>query len=170
MKTLILVLSLIASPFSFAGADLPPLQTVRQVELNLYMGKWYEIASFPQRFQKGCTNSTAEYSLRSDGTVSVVNKCLVEGKLKVANGRAYAVDRTNAKLKVTFFWPFYGDYWVVDLGRNYEYAVVGAPDRDYLWILSRTPQMDSKVYQSILQRLHQQQFDLSRLKVTGQVN
>ncbi len=157
---------------AIAAADLPPLRTVPKVELDRYMGVWYEIASFPQRFQKGCVGSMATYSLRGGGKVTVFNQCrdkTLEGKLKSAKGTAWVVDKaSNAKLKVRFFWPFSGDYWIIDLGANYEYAVVGHPKRTYLWILSRTRQMDPGVYEGILQRLKEQKYDVSRLKKTLQ--
>lgn len=157
---------------SAAHNGLSALQTVQSVDLNRYMGTWYEIASFPQRFQKGCVASTATYSLRNDGKVSVFNQCrneTLDGKLRSAKGTAWVVDkRTNAKLKVRFFWPFSGDYWIIDLGRNYEFAVVGHPNRTYLWILSRKPQMDSGTYAALLQRLKAQGYDLSHLKRTLQ--
>lgn len=150
----------------------PPLQTVAHVDLNRYLGTWYEIASFPQWFQKGCTATTATYSLRPDGQIDVLNACRknsLDGKRDEAHGRAKVVDKiSNAKLKVTFFWPFYGDYWVIDLGPDYEYAVVGHPSRDYLWILSRKPQMAPAVYEGILNRLKAQGYDLSRLQKTVQ--
>ena len=141
-----------------AGADgLPPLQTVPHVDLTRYMGTWYDVASFPQRFQKGCTGTVATYTLRADGTVEVLNRCArnsLDGKVTVARGRARIVDRkSNARLKVTFFWPFWGDYWIIDLGKDYEYAVVGHPNRNYLWVLSRTPTMAPEVYEGILERL-----------------
>jgi apolipoprotein D and lipocalin family protein len=155
-----------------ASENLPPLQTVPNVDLNRYMGTWYEIASFPQRFQKGCVASNATYLLRNDGKVTVLNRCrneTLDGKLRNAKGTAWVVDkRTNAKLKVSFFWPFSGDYWIIDLGANYEYAVVGHPKRTYLWILCRKPQMDSKTYEGILQRLKAQAYDISRLNKTLQ--
>jgi len=155
--------------WSAAASDsLPPLQTVQQVDLNRYMGTWYEIASFPQRFQKGCVASRATYSLRKDGKVSVLNQCrneTLDGKLRTAKGTAWVVDKhTNAKLKVRFFWPFSGDYWIIDLSSDYEYAVVGHPDRTYLWILCRKPQMDPDTYEGIVQRLKVQRYDVSRLK------
>jgi apolipoprotein D and lipocalin family protein len=155
-----------------ATDNLPPLQTVQKVELDRYMGAWYEIASFPQRFQKGCVASMATYSLRKDGKVEVLNQCrdkTLDGKLRSAKGSAWVVDRrTNAKLKVSFFWPFSGDYWIIDLGPNYEYAVVGHPKRTYLWILCRNRQMDPNAYEAILQRLKAQGYDLSRLNKTLQ--
>ncbi len=165
----------IAVPVGLTAAHsdpVPPLRTVSSLDLKRYMGKWYEIASFPQRFQKGCVATVATYSLRPDGKVDVVNECrnmTPEGKLRVAKGTAWVVDRsTNAKLKVRFFWPFSGDYWVIDLGPGYEYAVVGHPERTYLWILSRTPKMDPDTYNHIIERLKAQHYDVSRLMKTLQ--
>jgi apolipoprotein D and lipocalin family protein len=123
------------------------LEVVPKVELEKYLGKWYEIARRPAKFQEGCSETTATYALSKDGNVSVLNECKRNGKVKRAKGKARVVDKTTgAKLKVTFFWPFYGDYWIIKLGDLYEYAVVGTPDRRYLWILSRTPQMDNKLF------------------------
>jgi apolipoprotein D and lipocalin family protein len=156
--------------FAAASEKSPPLQTVPHVDLNRYLGKWYEIASFPQWFQKNCVASSATYTLRPDGKVDVLNQCrdkTLDGKLREAKGKAKVVDRnSNAKLKVSFFWPFSGDYWIINLGANYEYAVVGHPKRNYLWILSRTPHMDPAVYDGILDRLKQQHYDVSRLRKT----
>jgi apolipoprotein D and lipocalin family protein len=150
----------------------PPLQTVPQVDLNRYIGKWYEIASFPQWFQKGCVASSATYTLRKDGDVDVLNECrdkTLDGKVRTAKGKAWIVDSSsNAKLKVRFFWPFSGDYWIIDLDANYQYAVVGHPKRNYLWILSRSPQMDPEIYNGILERLKRQHYDVSRLNKTLQ--
>ena len=152
--------------------ELPPLQAVPQVDLERYLGTWYELASYPQRFQEGCTGTSATYTLRSDGEIDVLNKCrkgALDGPEDIAEGRARIVDRTsNAKLEVTFFWPFYGDYWVIDLGPEYEYAVVGHPSREYLWILSRTPAMEDAVYQGILERLRAAGYDTGALQKTLQ--
>ena len=157
---------------SMAADILPPLKTVPRVDLQRYMGEWYEIASFPQRFQKGCVASKATYTLRDDGKVSVLNECrdkTLDGKLRQSKGIAWVVDNGgNARLKVRFFWPFSGDYWIIDLGSNYEYAVVGHPKRNYLWILSRVPQMDASTYDGILERLKVQNYDLGRLEKTLQ--
>lgn len=168
-----LLLVTVPPPAAGAGAEKPPpLETVPHVDLARYMGTWYDIASFPQRFQKGCTGTTAAYTLRADGTVEVLNRCArnsLDGKVTVAKGRAKVVDRTtNARLKVSFFWPFWGDYWVIDLGKDYEYAVVGHPNRKYLWILSRTPTMAPEVYEGILERLERQHYDTARLVRTPQ--
>jgi len=152
--------------------NLQPPTTVAKVDLNRYLGKWYDIASFPQWFQKGCTATTAEYSLKDNGEIKVVNSCRkgsLDGKQKVSVGRARVVDKdTNSKLEVSFFGPFWGNYWILDLGENYEYSVVGDPSRDYLWILSRTPQMDGEVYRGIVERLKAQGYELDRLQKTLQ--
>lgn len=149
-----------------------PLRTVPFVDLSQYAGKWYEIASYPQRFQKGCHCTTAEYTLTDQGYVVVENRCRrdsINGKMSYIKGKAFVEPNSgNAKLKVQFFWPFKGKYWIIDLAPDYSYAVVGHPNRKYLWILSRTPQMDDSIYQGILKRLEQQSFDLSKLRTTVQ--
>jgi apolipoprotein D and lipocalin family protein len=151
---------------------LPPLRTVAHVDLSRYLGTWYEIASFPQRFQRGCTATTATYTLRDDGNIDVLNRCrkdAIDGPEKSAHGRARVIDEvTNAKLEVSFFRPFWGDYWIVDLAADYSYAVVGHPGRDYLWILARTPTLAEATYQAIIARLHAQGYDTSRLVRTPQ--
>jgi apolipoprotein D and lipocalin family protein len=112
---------------------------------------------------------TANYTLRSDGSIKVVNRCRkASGEFTTATGKAKIVDKqTNAKLKVSFFWPFYGKYWILDLGADYEYAVVGEPGRDYLWILSRSPQMDEKLYQQLLAKMQARGFDTTRMQKTS---
>ena len=153
--------------------DNRPLEVVDSVDLKRYLGTWYEVASYPAWFQKGCTGSMAEYSLLPDGKIQVVNSCrknTLDGKLKQAKGKAEVMDATtNAKLKVWFFWPFKGNYWIIDLDPDYQWAVVGEPKRKYLWILSRTPTMDETAYRDILARLPQKGYDPSRLNKTAQV-
>jgi apolipoprotein D and lipocalin family protein len=174
MKPLAILASLVAlagcSTSSTERFALPPLQTVAHVDLGRYVGTWYEIASFPQSFQRGCVATTATYTIRADGDIDVLNRCrkdALDGKEKSALGRARVVDRaTNAKLEVSFFRPFWGDYWIVDLGTDYDYAVVGHPGRDYLWILGRAPTMPETTYEGILARLKAQGYDTSRLKRT----
>jgi apolipoprotein D and lipocalin family protein len=167
----VVVLAVAACTASREGGG-PQLRVVSHVDLGRYQGDWYEIARYPNRFQKGCVGSMATYTLNSDGTVGVLNRCFdgsFEGKLRSVRGRARVVDpETNAKLKVTFFWPFRGDYWIIDLGKHYEYAVVGLPERTYLWILSRTKKMDDEIYKSILSRLEEQGYDITRLIKTEQ--
>jgi len=154
-------------------APSPPLQVVDSVDLERYQGRWYEIASFPQRFQKGCTATTAVYSRRQDGRIRVDNSCRdgsLDGPMREAEGVAWQTDPdgSSAKLAVRFFWPFYGSYWVIELAPDYEWAVVGHPSRDYLWILSRSPQMDPATYQMLLGRIEAHGYELSRLERTLQ--
>jgi len=149
------------------GPPSAPLETVPKVDLGRYIGTWYEIASFPQRFQKGCTDTKAVYTLRPDGKIEVLNSCFRNGETDTAKGKAWVVDRaTNAKLKVSFFWPFRGDYWIIELGKEYEYAVVSAPSMQYLWILSREPRMDEARYGGIVERLRSRGFDVAKLQRT----
>ena len=168
IDTLIAITVIITTVVALAaGVDRKSeLEVVGAVDLSRYAGRWYEIARLPNRFEKKCADSiTATYTLRSDGKVDVVNRCRkANGGYTTAKGKAKIVDKkTNAKLKVTFFWPFYGDYWILDLGSNYEYAVVGAPNRDYLWILSRTPQLDEQLYQRLLAKMAARGFDTARM-------
>ena len=147
-----------------AQEKLKTLEVVPYVELNKYLGKWYEIAHLTFRFEDDCTDITATYSLSKDGNVSVLNECLRDGKLKQAKGKAKVVDKnTGAKLKVTFFWPFSADYWIVDLGKDYDYAVVGTPNRKYLWILSRTPQMGGQLFSQLIESAKSKGFDVNKL-------
>jgi len=150
--------------------EIPPPSTVQYVDIGRYLGTWYEIARYPNSFQEGCAGSRATYSFRDDGKISVLNECYVDGELTQAKGRAWVVDETtNARLKVSFFWPFAGDYWIIELGENYEYAVVGHPERKYLWILCREKNMDGAVYEGILERLRTVHgYDTSRLIRTEQ--
>lgn len=176
MRVLILMLALVAAGCPASSTTerlrLVPLEPVARVELSRYLGTWYEIANFPQSFQKGCTATTANYTLRPDGEIDVLNQCRigsVNGDLKSARGRARVVDRmSNAKLEVSFFRPFWGDYWIINLADDYSYAVVGHPGRDYLWILSRAPTMSAEVYQAILSGLKVQGYETARLVRTEQ--
>jgi apolipoprotein D and lipocalin family protein len=149
-----------------------PLQTVPFVDLKKYAGKWYEIAAFPQRFQKGCHCTTAEYTLTDKGYVIVENRCnkdSINGKQSYIKGKAFVVEKSgNAKLKVQFFWPFKAKYWIIDLADDYSYAVIGHPNKKYLWILSRTPQMDETLYKQIIARIKEKGFDISKIKITDQ--
>jgi apolipoprotein D and lipocalin family protein len=144
------------------------LEVVPHVELEKYLGKWYEIAHLPARFQEGCTDTTATYTLSEDGNISVLNECIRNSKVKRAKGKAKVVDKNSgAKLKVTFFWPFYGDYWIINLGKDYDYAVVGTPNRKYLWILSRTPQMDDQLFSQLIESAKSKGFSMNNLIKTS---
>lgn len=171
LKFIAMLLSL--NLMSFEKSLAQELETVQNVDLNRYAGKWYEIASFPQRFQKGCFCTTATYTLSEKDYVIVENRCnkdSINGKESYIKGKAFAVKNSgNAKLKVQFFWPFKGKYWIIDLADNYEYAVASHPNKKYLWILSRTPQMEEDTYQQILSRLKEMGFDLTNLRKTVQI-
>ncbi len=149
------------------------LETVPLVDLQKYAGKWYEIASYPLSFQRGCHCTTAEYTVTDKGYVIVENRCnrdSINGKASYIKGKAFVTKNSgNAKLKVQFFWPFTGKYWIIELPEDYSYAVVSHPNRKYLWILSRTSKMDPAIYDGILARLKQKQFDLTRLQKTVQI-
>src|SRR5512137_73765 len=172
MRVLFLILIGAAAGAALSGAEAKPLEVVGHVDLERYLGTWYEIATIPQRFQKGLVGVSAHYALRPDGKIDVVNagrKGALDGKVKSVRGKAWIVDKTtNAKLKVSFFWPFSGDYWIIDLDPNYQWAVVGHPSRTYLWILCRTPQMDPALYDEILKKIAAKGYDLSKIKKTLQ--
>lgn len=158
--------------FVLTNTQSQTLETVPKVDLNKYTGKWYEIASYPQSFQKGCNCTTAEYSLSDKGYVIVENRCnrdSINGTQTYIKGKAFVTKKSgNAKLKVQFFWPFKGKYWIIDLADDYNYAVVSHPNKKYLWVLSRTPKMSEVVYQQIIARLESKGFDLSKLQLTPQ--
>ena len=140
-------------------------KVVSSVDLAKYACKWYEIASYPVSFQKGCSCISAEYTLTDKGYVKVFNSCRKGGKISSITGKAFPVKGSNnAKLKVQFFWPFKAPYWVIGLADDYSWAIVSGPSRKYLWILSRTRQMDPKLYDQLLEKLHNEGFDLERLK------
>ncbi len=149
-----------------------PLATVPKVELAKYAGTWYEIASFPMKFQKNCACTTADYTLTDKGYVIVKNRCqdAKNGNIKKIEGKAFVgKEGDNAKLKVQFFPPFKAPYYIIALdSAEYYYAAVGAPDRDYLWILCRESVMDSTLYQSITDSVRKLGFDTKRLKMTPQ--
>lgn len=167
MASLGIVIGLLGTGCGVSSAQRVPLKVVESVDVDQYLGTWYEIARYPNRFQKNCFRSRAQYSLREDGDLKVVNTCHKgsrDGEMDTANGKAWVVDKvTNAKLKVQFFWPFSGDYWIIDLGDNYEYAVIGEPKREYLWILSRQPQMAQDTYRQLAKGIAEQGYDPNRL-------
>ncbi len=170
MKKFTLFLFVLFAISSFTTAQ--DLEAVESVDLTQYAGKWYEIASFPQPFQKGCFCTTAEYTVSDKGYIVVENTCnkdSVTGKISYIKGKAFVDDKTtNAKLKVQFFWPFKGKYWIIDLADDYSYAVVSHPNRKYLWILSRTKTMDSVLYHHIIERLKLKGLEVNQLKITVQ--
>ena len=148
------------------------VKPVDKVDIQRYLGTWYEIARYPHSFEENCYASQADYTLRDDGNIRVVNRCWLggfEGKLDEITGKAWIVDEVSqAKLRVQFFWPFSGEYWIIGLDPDYQYAIVGHPDREYLWILSRKPQMEAALYQQLVQKAVDQGYDSSRLIKTPQ--
>ncbi|MBO2568474.1 lipocalin family protein [Shewanella algae] len=148
------------------------VKPVSGFELNNYLGKWYEVARLDHSFERGLTQVTAEYKMRSDGGVSVLNRGYSEadGEWKEAEGKAYFVNSdTDAYLKVSFFGPFYGSYVVFELDRkNYSYAFVSGPDTDYLWLLSRTAVVELEVMDKFIQMSAERGFDTSKLIFVAQ--
>jgi apolipoprotein D and lipocalin family protein len=144
------------------------LRTVEHVDVARYMGTWYEIARISQGFEKGLVGITANYTLLPNGKVRVLNKGYVknfDGRERLVTGTAWVTDTTtNAKLKVSFFWPFSAEYWIIELGENYEYAMVGNSSRRYLWILSRTAQMDGDTYQRLVESARAKGFEVGRIE------
>jgi apolipoprotein D and lipocalin family protein len=154
------------------------LEAVSSLDIKRYSGKWYEIAKYPNRFQKKCVaNTTATYTEKKNGRIEVKNECLEkDGRTETAIGEAKIDDKkSNSKLKVRFapgalsWLPFvWANYWVIDLDPNYEYAVIGEPKRDYFWILSRKPTMDDRTYQDILRRAEKMGFNAAKVERSPQ--
>ena len=147
-------------------------QPAKPVDLARYLGRWYEIARYEAWFQRGCESVTADYALNKDGTIRVVNACRqgsITGKRKAATGKAKIADAaTNAKLKVSFFGPFYGDYWVLDHADDYSWSIVGEPSGRYLWILSRQPHLTPEAFATLEARVKALGYDWSLVRVTQQ--
>lgn len=152
------------------------LTTVKYVDLKKYAGLWYEIAKIPNSFQDHCVKgTTAKYILNSDGEITVINSCIDEdGEVDDAKGIARIVDKkSNSKLEVSFVsflgWrPFWGDYWIIGLDENYQWAVIGTPGRKYGWILSRTPKLDEAVMETIFGILKDQGYDPKKFEISKQ--
>lgn len=149
------------------------LTSAPSVDLESYLGRWYEIARFPNRFEEDCVGVTADYSLRDDGLVRVVNTCRKDGfggDIEIAEGRARVVEGSNnSRLKVSFFGPFWGDYWILDIAPDYGWAMVGEPEGRYLWLLSRKPVMPERVLAERLSALARLGYDIDALYYTPQM-
>ena len=145
-----------------------PVTSVASVDLARYSGKWFEVASFPMFFQRNCVgDTTAEYSALDSGALRVRNRCRTESGFDEATGKATVVEGfANSRLKVSFVWPFKADYWVLGLDPEYRWAAVGTPDRKYLWLLSRTPQLPPDLLEVALGSARVQGFDLAQLRYT----
>lgn len=139
--------------------------TVKELDLQRYLGTWYEIARFDHRFERDLVGVTATYSMREDGKIRVLNqgyKNSLDGKLSVAEGKAKLTNEPG-KLKVSFFWIFYADYLVMELDENYQWALIGSTSDKYLWILSRTPKLDESTKNLILEKARTRGYDTSKL-------
>ncbi|WP_227006022.1 lipocalin family protein [Marinifilum sp. N1E240] len=140
---------------------------VKELDVDRYLGKWYEIARFDHSFERGLVGVSATYSYREDGKIKVVNagfKETLQGERSEAIGKAKIPNKNvPSKLKVSFFWFFYGDYFVLDLDKDYQWAIVGSSTDKYLWILSRTPQIKDDLYNDLLVRLNERGYDVSKL-------
>lgn len=156
-----------------ASKNSPYLATADNVDLDRYLGTWHEVARIDHWFQEGCINSTANYSMRDDGDIKVLNQCDIEGsdgEKDEAIGRAWVVDEeSSAKLKVQFplkgiKLPFLaGDYWIIDLEENYQYAMIGDPKREYLWILARDKKLNQEILSMLIQKAESQGFPTEEL-------
>lgn len=178
MASLLTLLSLLAlPPVLAADGETKPLATIAALEVPRYMGRWYEIAKYPNWFQKKCVGDTsAAYILKPEGTVEVINRCRLEnGEWNEAVGLARQIGGpTSPKLEVRFapawlsFIPaVWGDYWVIDLDPAYQLVAVSEPRREYLWVLSRNPQVNKDAYAALLQRLRGFGFDPGKLEITN---
>ena len=173
MRRTILAVLLLAG---CAGVPEDAPRTVAAVDLHRYAGTWYEIARFPNRFEDGsgraCAEVTATYTPRPDGRIGVRNTCRDDaagGLPRDAEGRAYVVAGSGgSKLRVSFFWPFYGDYWVLGVSPDYAWAVVGDPRREYLWVLARGADLSAGAYAEAVGIARAQGFDTARLRATRQ--
>lgn len=177
MNAIAMALWVLAFQSAAAPPALGPVTTVDKVDLDRYAGQWFEIARFPNRFQRQCARGVrATYVRRPDGRIDVINECrTTEGRMTQAKGVARVIEGSGgARLKVRFapaflsFLPMWGDYWVMALGDGYEWAVVGSPDRQYLWILSRTAVLDEPRWARALERVRANGFDDRRLVRTPQ--
>nr|ABB02402.1 temperature-induced lipocalin [Gossypium arboreum] len=154
------------------------MEVVKNLDIKRYMGRWYEIASFPSRFQpRNGVNTRATYTLNEDGTVHVLNETFTDGKRGFIEGTAYKADPQSdeAKLKVKFYVPPFlpiipivGDYWVLHLDDDYQYALIGQPSRNYLWVLCRQTHMDDEIYNQLVQKAKDEGYDVSKLHKTPQ--
>ena len=168
----------LASSAAVAQTDKSPLQPITSLDAARYMGTWYEIAKYPNSFQKKCARNTrADYQAKPDGTVQVLNRCVMaDGQTTEALGAARQVGPADSpKLQVRFapawlsFLPMvWGNYWVIDLDPQYQLVAVSEPEREYLWVLSRTPKVEPAAYQALLARLAQRGFNMTRLELSPQ--
>lgn len=164
LKNYILMATLLTA--WFGCGEKQPLKTVDQVDLKRYMGLWYEIARLPNSFEDGLICCTASYSLLENGKIEVLNRGYKVDKGKYTEAKGSAVQpnpMVPGELKVTFFWPFAGDYYIFNLDKDYRYVLIGEPGRKYFWILSREPKMEDSLYQSLLEIAKNEGFAIDKL-------
>ncbi|MEE2526410.1 lipocalin family protein [Hyphobacterium sp. HN65] len=166
LVSLCLALAACSSPRDRLAGDEPP-PVADNVDIERYLGTWFEIARADHSFERNCDGVSAFYERREDGAIRVINRCWkggLDGELEVAEGRALIADRnSNARLRVSFFGPFFGDYWILDVAEDYSWAVISEPAGRYLWILAREPQMDPALLQERLDFLQGLGFDTDGL-------
>lgn len=172
LRLLLAVSLLFSFSCSKTSSQMIDTSTVKELDMNRYLGTWYEIARFPHSFEKDLVGVTATYSMRDDGKIKVVNqgyKKSLDGELSVAVGKAKIPNKAEpGKLKVSFFWIFYGDYFVLELDKDYRYVMLGSSSPRYFWILSRTPQLDEATYQMLLEKARQRGYNLEKLEKVPQ--
>ena len=161
-----IALLLAFSLWALSCASREDISTAENIDIKRYMGVWYEIARYENSFQRGLKNCRAEYSLGEDGTVLVINSGEDENsKLKKVEGRAYASDRKDfSKLRVSFFWPFYGDYYILEIDKNYQWVLVGGRDKNYLWILARDKNLSERQLGEILKKAESRGYNTGKLR------
>jgi apolipoprotein D and lipocalin family protein len=170
IKQIIILVMITALSFGSCRSEKPEnmdMSTIEELDLNRYMGTWYEIARFDHSFERGLEGVSATYSLRPDGKITVINqgyKNSTDGKLKVAKGKARQPDPDDpGKLEVAFFLFFYADYYILELEQNYRWALIGSSSDKYLWILSRTPLLEKETISEILEKAARRGYDTNKL-------
>ncbi len=148
--------------FACRSASTADNSAVKTVDLNKYLGKWYEIARFDHKFERNMTHCTATYALKDDGKITVTNKGMKNGKWKTSQGKAKTTDKPGV-LRVSFFGPFYSDYRILMLAPAYSYALVGGSTDDYLWILSRPPLLSDEICKQIVDEASRRGYDTGKL-------
>ena len=172
IRLLLIISSLFILSCIKSNSQMIDQTTVKELDLDRYLGTWYEIARFPHSFEKNLVGVTATYSLRNDGKIEVLNqgyKNTLDGERSKAVGKAKIPNKLEpGKLKVSFFWIFYADYFVLELDENYQYAMIGSSSDKYFWILSRTPQMAPEIYEMLLEKARKRGYKLDKLEKVPQ--
>ncbi|HVW10762.1 MAG TPA: lipocalin family protein [Bryobacteraceae bacterium] len=170
--SILIVAGVVAGVVKLSAKRRRSMAVAPSIDLAKYAGTWYEIARLPNRFERKCDRDvTATYSLRPDGRIDVLNRCRrSDERISSIRGTARPLDPAgpNTKLNVTFFWPFAGDYWILDIDPEYRWALIGEPARRYLWILAREPRLAGDVIDRLLERAKSEGYDVTRVLRTPQ--